>query len=95
MTLLNASILTEYGTYRFEPLTQAQARALIDAYRKGGGRIESAIGHATTAQLLSELLGVEVPENRIEYHQEVGEEAIVFRLKHRPPPGKILDVEEM
>ena len=52
--------------------------------------IISAIGHESTAQIMSELLGVKVPVNRIKYEQLPGETAIIFQLNSRPPEGKIL-----
>ncbi|HNC58634.1 MAG TPA: DUF1874 domain-containing protein [Leptospiraceae bacterium] len=44
---------------------------------------------------MSELLGVTVPVNRIEYRQETGDTAIVFKLKGRPPEGAILSKEQL
>lgn len=51
---------------------------------------QSAIGHQATAEILSELLSVPVGVNRIEYSQQVGERAIVFKLRGRVPEGCIL-----
>jgi hypothetical protein len=50
----------------------------------------SAIGHEATAQLLSVLLGTQVPTNRTQIKLDYGEMAIVFTLKSRLPEGKIL-----
>ena len=55
----------------------------------------SAIGHETTAQILTELLGFEIPVNRIEYRQEPGDIALVFKLRGRPSEGKILTRDEI
>jgi hypothetical protein len=59
---------------------------------------QSAIGHQATAEILTELLGVAVPVNRINYVQGVGDVAIVFKLRGRAPEGVILsrsEVEQM
>jgi hypothetical protein len=56
--------------------------------------IESYIGHEATAQLLTQLLGVTVPANRSEYAPQVGDIAIVVRLKKRlQMPQDIKDVK--
>lgn len=44
---------------------------------------------------MSALLGIHVPMNRIEFKQEVGQNALVFKLRGRPPEGKILTIEEI
>ncbi len=41
------------------------------------------------------LLGVPVPVNRIQYEQTTGDLAVVFKLRGRPPEGKILTAEEI
>jgi hypothetical protein len=89
LTLLNTSILTTFGLYRYEPLALEEARRLV-----ADGFI-SAVGHESTAQILSELLGITVPVQRVDYHQQAGEQAIVFKLKRRPPEGRILSADEI
>ena len=44
---------------------------------------------------MSELLEIEVKANRIEYLQNVDEVALIFKLRSRPPEGKILTREEI
>ncbi len=44
---------------------------------------------------MTTLLGVPVPVNRQAYSSQVGDTALVFKLKGRPPEGKILTLEEM
>ena len=95
LVLLNTSILTSFGTFRYEPLTLAQARALLEDYRASGREIISGIGHAATADLLSALLGFPVAANRIELRQTVDEIALVFKLRGRAPEGKILQRDEL
>src|SRR5262245_34555822 len=89
VTLLNSSILTAFGVYRYEPLSLEEARRLV------AESFISAIGHESTARVLSELLGVMVPVRRDEYRQQVGDRALVFKLKLRPPEGIILTTEEI
>lgn len=92
IALLNTSILTDYGHFSYQARDLEYARGLIHTERLPW---KSYIGHESTAQLLSGLLGVQVPMNRELYRQNVGERALVFKLKGRPPEGKIMSLEEI
>lgn len=93
--LLNAPILTAFGEFRFEKLTLIEAQKLIKEYADNQKPIESAIGHAATAEVLSGLLDYKVETNRVEVHQQDDEVALVFKLKTRIPEGKVLNREEI
>jgi hypothetical protein len=55
----------------------------------------SAVGHEGTANLLTKLLGVNIPTNRISVKAEPGDVLIHFALKTRLPEGKVLTEEEL
>jgi hypothetical protein len=55
----------------------------------------SAVGHEATAKVLSELLGINIPFNRITVKLKAGDMCIHFALKTRLPEGKILTEEEL
>lgn len=88
--LFNTSIVTAYGSYRYEPLTLEDARdiALTNS-------AESAIGHQSTADILTELFRFPVEVRRTNNRQEPGDLAVVFKLRGRPEEGKILSREEV
>lgn len=90
ITLLNTSILTNYGTFEFSLISLAKAKELVK-----NNEIQSAIGHSATAEVLTQLLGVEIKNNRIEFNQALGEVALVFKLKARISEGKVLTSAEI
>lgn len=90
LALLNTSILTAAGNYTLTDITLGQARQLVD-----GAEIDSAIGHASTAEIMTTLLGADVPVNRQMFAQAVGQQALVFKLNGRPEEGRILTAEEI
>jgi len=55
----------------------------------------SAIGHEATAKLLSQILNISIPANRISVFFEPGDTGIHFFLKTRLPEGKILSEAEL
>ena len=85
IALLNAPVITAMGTYRMRPVRLRVAARLV---RQRG--FVSAIGHKATADLLADLLGVDCPATRIDFRQEAGQHALVFRLDRRLPEGRVL-----
>lgn len=90
ITILNTSILTTTGTFRLDDITLEEAKNLVH-----NNEILSAVGHKSTADILTTLLKKEIPANRIEYAQNINEKALVFKLNGRPEEGKILTVQEI
>ena len=90
LAILNTSILTAEGTFSLKSITLDDAKNLVQK-----NEILSAVGHVSTAEILTELLGTEIPVNRIQFAQEDGQQALVFKLNGRPPEGKILSREEI
>lgn len=84
--LMNAPILTAEGCFEYRRTTVDVCRRLI---REDG--FESAIGHDATARALGELLNAEVLVNRINATQQIGQTAIVLKVRGRLPEGQILD----
>lgn len=90
ITILNTSILTTTGTFRLDDITLKEAKNLVH-----NNDILSAVGHKSTADILTTLLQKEIPANRIEYAQNVNEKALVFKLNGRAEEGKILTADEI
>ena len=90
LAILNTSIVTVDGDYRLTSITLDDARALVRE-----GPIDSAVGHESTAALLTTLLGVDIPTNRQLFAQQIGQRALVCKLNGRPPEGKVLSREDL
>lgn len=92
LALLNTSILTTAGAYTLTDISLDEARQIV---ADNDGNLDSAIGHQSTAEIMTTLLDVDVPVNRQMFSQEVGQQALVFKLNGRPEEGKILTSEEI
>jgi hypothetical protein len=90
IAILNTSIVTTDGTYTLTSISLEDARKLVQS-----APIDSAVGHESTAALLTTLLDVDVPTNRQLFAQEVGQRALVCKLNGRPPEGQVLSREDL
>ncbi len=88
--LLNSPVISDFGHWSYQgPLTVAEAREIV------AEGFVSAIGHLSTANLLSKILGRQVPVNRIPVVLEPGDRALVFQLERRLPEGRVLGEAEL
>lgn len=88
--ILNTAILTSEGMYTLRTISTEQAQKLVRE-----NEFISAVGHQVAAEMLTKILGVNVPYNRIDSRLAKGQTALVFKLNSRPPEGKILSEEEV
>jgi len=86
ITLVNSPVLTTHGQFRMSAIELNTAKCLV----KSRG-FTSAVGHESTAALVSQLLGIECAPNRITASQAVGDLWLVFRTRQRLPEGVVLD----
>lgn len=94
--ILNCAILTGgNGTYNYYELSREKAVEFVKDSLKDGRGIISAVGHKATSDILTTLLETEIPCNRIQFKQEVGQGCIVFSLNKRIEEGRILSREEI
>ena len=90
LAVLNGAIATTPGGYVWFPIPVESARILANSIE-----IDSYIGHESTAKTLAKLLERPIEYNRTELRQEVGQMALVFKLKQRAPEGVILSKREV
>jgi len=68
----------------------------INMYVSQGYDVVSFVGHESTAKLMSKLLGMKIPANRIQVETDfVDDVMIVFQLLKRLPPATELSEEEL
>lgn len=92
IVLLNSSIIPANfeGSVKVEKIDLEDVKKLLEKHT-----FDSYIGHQSTADILTELLGVKVEMRRASFEAKGGDIAIVFQLLQRPPEGRILSKEEM
>lgn len=88
--ILNTSILTTTGQYKLDDIALKDAQDLIK-----NKDIDSAVGHESTSQVLTTLLDQDIPVNRQNFTQQVGQQCIVFKLLGRPDEDKILSLDDI
>jgi len=102
--LLNSPIMPDYGTWEFRRASLDEVRNLVTWIGKDGKRrlrfdVVSAIGHKSTAHLLTQLLQLdegEVPMSRIRVQWTHPEDvAVILRIPVRLPEGKVLSLAEL
>lgn len=76
--ILNSPVVTGPGTFEYELSDVSSARAWVRS-----NDWTSTVGYDETARVMSEILGVSVPVNRVNILLEPGDEALVFRLVKR------------
>lgn len=86
--LFNTSIMTGgEGTYC---LSKVSVEKFNEIWHWHGHEKVSAIGHEATAEVVSTILGEKIPVNRVAIKQEVGDIALVLKMKGRIPEGTVL-----
>ena len=83
ITFMNVPLCTVAGDFHNVEISTKEAKALCQLADEFG----SAIGHSGAADSINVLLGVNIPVNRIQYEQPVGEHVIVIKLLSRMPEG--------
>ena len=76
-------------------VTIDEVKYVINEAIEKGIEVIGAIGHLSTAQVLSQLLNINLPMDRKAIKLRRGDTAIIFQLMERLPEGKILSTEEL
>ena len=82
------SMLNTPSTVKIEEAAVGRVKDLLKTF-------ESAIGHESTAEFLTRLLGIPVPVRRVAIQLAPGDTLVVFQLLQRLPEGKVLSSGEL
>lgn len=76
--LMNSSVIVHDGIYELFSITIGQAKSFMK-----DKKVLSAIGYQETADVITEILGINVNASRNKVMMEKGDEALVFKLYNR------------
>ncbi len=91
LLVLATSILTADGSYTLRSISIEEARDAVS----NAMSIESFVGHQSTADLMTRLLGVKINANRGSASQLIGQDALIWRLDVRLAEGRVLTDDEL
>jgi len=89
LSMIDPSLLEDGAIIKASPISMGEVKALL----KEG--FVSAVGHESTARVLSVLLGTDVPFNRAQIAIKEGDVIISFQFLIRLPEGKVLGEDEV
>jgi sensor c-di-GMP phosphodiesterase-like protein len=87
--MITPDLLDSGVVIKASPISLEEVKALI----KEG--FVSAVGHESTAKVLSSLLGIDVPFNRVQIAIKEGDIIVSFQFMIRLPEGKVLGEDEV
>ena len=90
--LMNTTVIPQgaYGAWEIAPVSLPEVQALVQQEV-----FISAVGHQSTAEVISSLLGQDIQPNRIQVRPDRGDRFLCFRLLARAPEGAVLDREQI
>jgi len=77
-------------TIRVRPISLDEVREVLQSTS-----FTSAVGHSSTAEMLSTLLGLPVEARRVQIALSPGDRVIIFQLLERLPEGAVLSRDEV
>ena len=102
IVFMNAPILTAEGVWTYRMIGNADNARVFLAEETWDGEQGvdpiprlSAVGHQSTAEAMTELLGEDVEVNRIDFRAEPGDACLIMKLRGRIPEGVTLDRKQL
>lgn len=94
--LMNTTVIPHGadGIWRISTVSAGTAAAIASS-AAARGELVSAVGHESSADAMSAVLGIPVQMNRVSVSPKPGDQFLCLRLLSRPPEGAILDIQQM
>ena len=89
ITLLNNPILIDHREYEYAPIPALVAKTLVELNNKFDN-IRSGMAPAYTSHILNRVLNANIPEDKIEYSDELGEIVLIAKLIDYPEKDTLL-----
>jgi hypothetical protein len=93
--LLNAPVMPNEGVYIYNVVSKEKFIESFNHHKELGYEVISAIGHQSTADFLTRILGYPVQYNRINIEFKDGDMALVVKIKTRLQEGQVLTDEDL
>lgn len=91
ITLLNNPILIDRNEYEYAPIPALVAKTLVELNSKFDN-IRSGMAPEYTSYILNRVLNVDIPEDKIEYSDELGEIVLIAKLFDYPEKDTLLAI---
>ena len=91
ITLLNNSILIDRNEYEYAPIPALVAKTLVELNSKFDN-IRSGMAPDFTYYVLIGVLNADIPEDKIEYSDELGEIVLLAKLNNHPEKDTLLAI---
>ena len=91
ITLLNNSILIDHNEYEYAPIPVLVAKTLVELNSKFDN-IRSGMAPEYTSYVLNCILNADIPEDKIEYSDELGEIVLLAKLNNYPEKDTLLAI---
>ena len=91
ITLLNNSILIDPSEYEYAPIPVLVAKTLVELNNKFDN-VRSGMAPEYTSYVLNGVLNADIPEDKIEYSDELGEIVLLAKLNNYPEKDTLLAI---
>jgi len=90
---LSINMLEDKTALEVEAISVEEVKKILQWELDHGRQFVSSVGHEPTAKLMTKLLGIEIPFNRIAVKLKTWDTLLVFQILQRLPEGVVLDEE--
>ena len=92
---LSINMLQDHSALEIKAISVEEAKKILQWELDHNRTFVSCVGHEPTAKLMSTLLGIEIPFNRISVKLQTWDTLLVFQLLQRLPEGVVLNEDAL